>query len=186
MPKQEIKTMKDKMDKVIDHLKEEYIGIRTGRAHPGLVSDIKIDYYGSQTPIKQLATISVPEARQIVIAPFDKSVLKGIEKAIQASSLGINPQNDGENVRLTLPELTKERRVELSKVVAKYAEEARIAVRNLRRDSNDVLKKMEKDSTISEDDLRKYTKEVQDITDDYIKKIDEILKSKEKEIIEGD
>ncbi|MPN51304.1 Ribosome-recycling factor [bioreactor metagenome] len=100
--------------------------------------------------------------------------------------MGINPQNDGENVRLTLPELTKERRVELSKVVAKYAEEARIAVRNLRRDSNDVLKKMEKDSTISEDDLRKYTKEVQDITDDYIKKIDEILKSKEKEIIEGD
>ncbi|HCA41550.1 MAG TPA: ribosome recycling factor [Aminobacterium sp.] len=186
MPKQEISTMKEKMEKAVEHLKEEYIGIRTGRAHPGLVNDIKVDYYGTQTPIKQLATVSVPEARQIVIAPFDKSILKGIEKAIQASSLGINPQNDGEIIRLTLPELTKERRMELSKVVAKYAEEAKIAIRNLRRDTNDTLKKMEKDSLISEDDQRKYTKDVQDVTDEYIRKIDEILKNKDKEILEGD
>lgn len=178
--------MKEKMEKAVEHLKEEYIGIRTGRAHPGLVNDIKVDYYGTQTPIKQLATVSVPEARQIVIAPFDKSILKGIEKAIQASSLGINPQNDGEIIRLTLPELTKERRMELSKVVAKYAEEAKIAIRNLRRDTNDTLKKMEKDSLISEDDQRKYTKDVQDVTDEYIRKIDEILKNKDKEILEGD
>lgn len=184
MPKTELKELRERMDKVIEHLKNEFLAIRTGRAHPGLVSDIKVDYYGAPTPVKQIATVSVPEGRQIAIAPFDRSALKLIEKAILASSLGVTPQNDGEIIRVNLPELTRERRVELTKLVGKYSEEGRIALRNLRRDSNDILKKKEKDSEISEDDLKKYTKEVQDVTDEYIKKIDEVLKAKEKEIME--
>ena len=184
MSKAEIKSMNDKMDKTIEFLKSEYVAIRTGRAHPGLVSDIKADYYGSPTPLKQMATISVPESRKLLIAPFDKSTLKIIEKAIITSSLGITPHNDGENIRLTMPELTRDRRVELTKLVAKKAEEAKIAMRNQRRDTVEVLKKKEKESEITEDDLKKFTKEVQDSTDAYIKKVDEIQKIKEKEILE--
>ncbi len=184
MPRNELKMLREKMEKTLEHLKGEFLAVRTGRAHPGLVSDIKADYYGTPTPIKQIATITVPEGRQIVITPFDRSALKAVEKAIFASSLGITPQNDGEVIRITLPELTRERRVDLTKLVGRYAEDGRVALRNLRRDSNDVLKKMEKDSAISEDDLKKFTKEVQDITDEYIKKVDEVLKSKEKEIME--
>jgi len=184
MPKEELKVLRDRMEKVIEHLKGEFLAIRTGRAHPGLVSDIKVDYYGAPTPIKQIATISVPEGRQIAISPFDRSALKLVEKAILASSLGVTPQNDGEIIRVNLPERTRERRVELTKLVGKYAEEGRIALRNLRRDSNEVLKKKEKNSEISEDDLKKYTKDVQDVTDEFIKKVDETLKAKEKEIME--
>lgn len=184
MPKTEIKALKERMEKVVEHLKSEFIGVRTGRPHPGLVSDIKIDYYGAPTPIRQIATISIPEGRQICISPFDRSSLKMIEKGILASSLGVTPQNDGEVIRVTLPELTRDRRVELSKLVGKYAEEGRIALRNLRRDGNENLKKMEKNSLISEDDLKKFTKEVQDITDEYIRKVDDVLKVKEKEIME--
>ncbi|MDI9371069.1 MAG: ribosome recycling factor [Synergistaceae bacterium] len=184
MPKSELKEMKGKMEKVVDHLKNEFLAIRTGRAHPGLVSDIKVDYYGAPTPVKQVATITVPEGRQIAIAPFDRSALKLIEKAILASSLGVTPQSDGEIIRVNLPELTRDRRVELTKLVGKYAEEGRVAIRNIRRDSNDVLKKMEKDSEISEDDLKRLSKEVQDITDELIKMVDEVLKGKEKEIME--
>lgn len=131
-----------------------------------------------------MATISIPEGRQIAISPFDRTALKLVEKAILASSLGVTPQNDGEIIRVNLPELTGERRVELTKLVGKYAEESRIALRNLRRDSNDVLKKMEKNSEISEDDLKKLTKEVQDITDEFIKKVDDTLKIKNNEIME--
>ncbi|MFA7621384.1 MAG: ribosome recycling factor [Aminobacteriaceae bacterium] len=184
MPKTELKEMKERMERVIEHLGNEFLAIRTGRAHPGLVSDIKVDYYGAPTPVKQVANISVPEGRQIVIAPFDRSALKLIEKAILASSLGVTPQSDGEVIRVNLPELTRERRVELTKLVGKYAEEGRVALRNIRRDSNEVLKKMEKNSEISEDDLKKHNKEVQDITDDFIKQVDEVLKVKEKEIME--
>ena len=184
MPKTELKELRERMEKVIEHLKNEFLAIRTGRAHPGLVSDIKVDYYGAPTPVKQIATVSIPEGRQIAIAPFDRSALKLIEKAILASSLGVTPQNDGEIIRVNLPELTRDRRIELTKLVGKSAEEGRIALRNLRRDSNDVLKKKEKNSEISEDDLKKYTKEVQDIIDEYIKKVDEVLKAKEKEIME--
>ena len=184
MPKTELKALKERMEKVIDHLKGEFLAIRTGRAHPGLVSDIKVDYYGTPTPIKQVATISIPEGRQIAISPFDRTALKLVEKAILASSLGVTPQNDGEIIRVNLPELTGERRVELTKLVGKYAEESRIALRNLRRDSNDVLKKMEKNSEISEDDLKKLTKEVQDITDEFIKKVDDTLKIKNNERME--
>lgn len=184
MPKNEIKLLKDKMEKTLEFLRAEYLGIRTGRAHPGLVSDIKVDYYGNPTPLKQMANVTVPESRKIVIAPFDRTALKAIEKAILASNLGITPQNDGESVRLTLPELTKERRVDLSKLAAKKAEESKIVVRNHRRDSVEALKKMEKDAKITEDDLKKATKEVQDITDDFIKRVEEAYKVKDKEIME--
>ena len=149
-----------------------------------MVEEIRVDYYGTPTPIKQLGTVNVPEARQIVITPWDKSAGKLIEKAIQASSLGINPNNDGENIRLTIPELNRERRVELTKVVRKYGEEAKVAVRNLRRDVIESLKKMEKDSRITEDDLKRFQKEVQEMTDEYIKKLEAVLEDKEKEIME--
>ena len=187
MPKtetNEIKQLREKMDKALEFLRGEYLAIRTGRAHPGLVSDIKADYYGTPTPLKQLANVTIPESRKIMISPFDRGSLKAIEKAILASNLGITPQNDGESVRLTLPELTRERRSELAKIVSKKAEESKLVVRNHRRDVVEVLKKMEKDSKITEDDLKKHNKEVQDITDDYVKKIDDISKVKEKEIME--
>jgi len=184
MPKAEIKSLREKMDKTLEFLRGEYLAIRTGRAHPGLVSDIKADYYGNLTPLKQMANITIPEGNKILISPFDRSSLKAIEKAILASNLGITPQNDGESVRLGLPELTKERRVELVKIVNKKAEEFKVAVRNHRRDIVEFLKKAEKESKITEDDLKKYNKEVQDITDEFIKKIDETSKVKEKEIME--
>ena len=184
MPKTEVKNLRERMDKALEFLRGEYLVIRTGRAHPGLVSDIKADYYGNLTPLKQMANITVPEGRKIMISPFDRSSLKAIERAILASSLGITPQNDGESVRLTLPELTKERRVELVKIVSKKSEESKIVMRNHRRDTVEVLKKMEKDSKITEDDLKKYSKEVQDLTDDFIRKIDDVFKVKEKEIME--
>ncbi len=184
MPALEIKKMKEKMERAVEHLKKELLGIRTGRAHPALVSDIKVDYYGTPTPMSQVGTISTPDARQIVITLWDKTAVKAVEKAIQASSLGINPMVDGENVRLNIPELTGERRVELSKVVKKYAEEARVAVRNLRRDSNDTFRKMEKDGSLSEDSMHDSLDSIQKVTDEFIKKIDEITALKEKEILE--
>ena len=184
MPKTEIKNLREKMDKSLEFLRGEYLAIRTGRAHPGLVSDIKADYYGNPTPLKQMANITIPEGRKILISPFDRGSLKAIEKAILGSNLGITPQNDGESVRLTLPELTKQRRLELVKIVSKKAEESKIVMRNHRRDSVEVLKKMEKDSKITEDDLKKYSKEVQDITDEFIKKTEDVFKLKEKEIME--
>lgn len=185
MPQNLIKDLKSRGEKTLDFLRGSLLGIRTGRAHPALVEDIKADYFGVPTPIKNMGTVSVPEARSLVITPWDKSAVKAIEKAIQASSLGINPQNDGECIRLNLPELTRERRVELNKIVAKEAEEARIAIRNVRRDVNDALRKMEKASEITEDDLKKYQKLAQDETDELIKKVDGILADKEKEILEN-
>jgi ribosome recycling factor len=184
MPQTEMKNLKQKMDKALEFFRSELLGVRTGRAHPALVEDIRVDYYGTPTPIKQLGTVNVPEARQIVITPWDKSAGKLIEKAIQASSLGINPNNDGENIRLNLPELNRERRIELTKLVRKYGEDAKIAVRNLRRDALEALKKMEKDSEITEDDLKRYQKEVQEMTDEYTKKLDVVLSEKEEEIME--
>ena len=184
MPQNMIKDLKTRSEKTLEFLKGTLQGIRTGRAHPALVEDIRVDYFGNPTPIKNMGTVSVPEARQIMINPWDKTAMKAIEKAIQASPLGINPQNDGETIRLNLPELTQARRIELTKIVNKSAEEARIAIRNVRRDVIDSLKKMEKDSAISEDDLKKYQKEVQDITDEAIKKIDAALAEKEREIMD--
>ena len=184
MPKDELAALKENMDKAISFLQSEFLSIRTGRAHPGLVSDIKADYYGTPTAIKQLANVTIPESRSIQIAPFDKSSLKAIEKAILAANIGMTPQNDGSVIRLTLPELTKARRVELTKMLAKKAEESKVVIRNYRRDAIEALKKQEKASEITEDDLKKLTKDVQDITDKYIKKIDEIYKLKEKEVLE--
>lgn len=184
MPQNLIKDLKTRSEKTLEHLKGTLQGIRTGRAHPALVEDIKVDYFGTPTPVKNMGSVNVPEARQLVITPWDKSAIKAIEKAIQSSQLGINPQNDGESIRLNLPELTKERRVELTKIVNKMAEESRVAIRNVRREINEGLKKLEKDSKITEDDLKKYNKEAQEQTDAYIKKIDSMLVDKEKEIME--
>lgn len=184
MPQNLIMDLKTRSEKTLEHFKGTLQGVRTGRAHPALVEDIKVDYFGTPTPIKNMGSINVPEARQLVITPWDKTAVRAIEKAIQSSPLGINPQNDGESIRLNLPELTKERRVELAKVVNKMAEEARIAIRNVRREVNEGLKKLEKDSKITEDELKKFTKEAQDHTDIYIKKVDAMLADKEKEIME--
>ena len=176
--------LRGNMDKAIAFLQNEFLSIRTGRAHPGLVSDIKVDYYGTPTPIKSLANVTIPESRSIQIAPFDKTVLKAMEKAILAANIGMTPQNDGQVIRLTLPELTKARRVELTKLLARKAEESKVVIRNYRRDAIEALKKQEKASEITEDDLKKKTKEVQDITDSYTKKVDEVYKVKEKEVLE--
>jgi len=184
MPEQELKEMKGKMDKALEHLRKEFQGVRTGRAHTALVDDIKADYYGAPTPLSQMASITIPDARQILITPWDKTAIKGIEKAIQASTLGINPMVDGENVRLNLPELTGERRVELVKVVKSLAEDARVAIRNLRRDSNEIYKKKEKNGDISEDQMHDFLEEIQKHTDDYITRVDEIYAEKEKEVLE--
>ena len=184
MPKDELAALRANMDKAITFLQNDYLSIRTGRAHPGLVSDIKAEYYGTPTALKQLANITIPEGRVIQIAPFDKGVLKAMEKAILAANIGMTPQSDGTVIRLTLPELTKARRVELTKILAKKAEEAKVVIRNYRRDAIESLKKQEKASEITEDDLKKLTKDVQDITDSYIKKIDEVYKVKEKEVLE--
>lgn len=184
MPQNLIKDLKTRSEKTLEHLKSTLQGIRTGRAHPALVEDIKVDYFGTPTPIKSMGTVNVPEARQLVITPWDKTAMKAIEKAIQTSQLGINPQNDGESIRLNLPELTQARRVELSKMVSKSAEEARISVRNVRRDVLELLKKMEKESKITEDELKKFQKEAQDQTDAFIKKIDQTSAEKEKEIMD--
>lgn len=184
MPQTLVKEFKTRAEKAVEHLKGTYQGVRTGRAHPALVEDIKVDYFGTLTPIKQMGTVNTPEPRQIVITPWDKTALKAIQKAIQTSSLGVNPQVDSDVVRLSLPELTRERRVDLTKLVNKYAEEARIAIRNTRREFIDALKKKEKDSEISEDDLKKYQKEIQDATDETIKKVDQICAEKEKEIMD--
>ena len=183
MPKNEMKDLKSRMQKIVEHLEYEFSGIRTGRAHPALVSDIKVDYYGASTPLQQLAGITIPEARQILISPFDKTATKAIEKAIQASNLGVNPQTDGDVIRINLPELTNERRVELSKLVKKYAEEARVGVRNIRRDSNENYKKLEKDSVISEDEMHDYLDEVQKVTDEFIEQINDLMKAKEEEVM---
>lgn len=180
-----LKDMRESMKKAVEHFKSEMVGIRAGRAHPALVENIKADYYGVPTPIKQMGTISIPEPRQILISLWDKTAIKAVEKAIQASQLGVMPQVDGENIRITLPELTKERRVELSRLVKKFAEEARIAIRNIRREVLDELRRQEKEGEISEDELKRLQQEVQDITDEYIEMVNKILEEKEKEILEG-
>lgn len=183
MPQNTLKEMRGRVAKSLDFLKSTLAGVRTGRAHPALVEDIKVDYFGTVTPIKQMGTVNIPEPRQIVISIWDKTALKSVEKAIQASPLGINPQVDGDVIRLNIPELTRERRTELSKLVNKYAEEARISIRNIRREYIDVFKKMEKESKISEDDMKKYQKDVQEITDEAIKNVDATLAEKENEVM---
>ena len=175
---------KEKMTKTISALTEQYTGIRAGRASAALLNRVMVDYYGTPTPVTQLANVSAPEPRMLKIQPYDKSALKDIERAIQMSDIGINPQNDGTVIRMNFPPLTEEHRRELTKNVGKYAEEAKVAIRSIRRDGIDKLKAMQKSSEITEDDLSDAEKKMQTFTDDFCKEIDELAKKKEKEIME--
>ncbi len=175
---------KTKMEEVIAATKRTFSGIRTGRANPGLLDRIMVSYYGTPTPLNQMASVSVPEPRLLVITPWDKGSIKDIEKAILVSDLGLVPSNDGTVIRIAIPTLTEERRKELVRVVRKDAEDHRVAVRNIRRDLNDAVKKLEKSGDVSEDDSHRVQDEVQKRTDEFIKEIDELLKAKEKEIME--
>jgi ribosome recycling factor len=175
---------KDKMHKAVEHMLAEFAALRTGRANPALVEKLKVDYYGSEVPLQQLAGFSVPEARVLVVAPYDKGALKAIEKAIQASDLGVNPSNDGTNIRLTFPELTTDRRKELVKVVKKQAEDARVAVRNVRRSIRHDLEHQAKDGEISDDELARIEKELEKLTHEIVAEIDTLVGHKEKELLE--
>ena len=183
MTNEVIEQAKEKMNKSIAAFTRELASIRAGRANASLLDRITVDYSGAPTPINQLAGVSVPEARLLVITPYDKSILGDIEKAIMKSDLGIPPTNDGNVIRLTVPALTEERRKELVKVVKKEAEDAKIAIRNVRRDANDDLKKLEKNGEITEDELRGRVNDIQKLTDDFIAKVDDIAKDKENEIL---
>lgn len=177
-------TAKTKMGKTINALQAEYGAIRAGRANPQILDKLAVDYYGTPTPVNQLGSISVAEARILVIQPWDKSVLKAIEKAIQTSDIGINPQNDGSVIRLTFPPLTEDRRKELAKEIQKIGENSKVAVRSIRRDCLEKLKAMKKASEITEDDLKDGEKEIQKITDNFIKEVDDLSAAKAKEIME--
>ena len=172
-----------KMEKTLDVLAENFGAVRAGRANPKVLDRITVEYYGQETPLNGVATISSPDARTLVIQPWDGSLLKEIQKAIQISDLGINPQNDGKVIRLVFPQLTEERRKELTKQVKKYAEDAKVAMRNLRRDGMDYVKNLKKKSEITEDDQKKAEKDLQDLLDKYIKKVDDALAAKEKELM---
>ncbi len=174
----------EKMEKTISSLKSEYNSIRAGRANAAVLDKIQVDYYGCPTPINQMAAVSVPEARILAIQPWDASTLSIIEKAIQASDIGINPSNDGRVIRLVFPALTEERRKQISKEVSQYAEEAKVGVRNIRRDCIDKIKAMKKNSEITEDDQKFAEEKIQKITDEFIKKVDEVAAAKTKEIME--
>ena len=172
-----------KMEKTMVHLAEEFDAVRAGRANPKVLDRITVEYYGQVTPLNGVATISSPDARTLVVQPWDTQLLKEIQKAIQISDLGITPQNDGRVIRLIFPQLTEERRKDLTKQVKKYAEEAKVAMRNIRRDGMDYVKKLKKDSTITEDEQKKAEKDLQDMLDKFIKKVDEALANKEKELM---
>ncbi len=174
----------DKMQKSFESLLHQFSKVRTGRASTSVLDDVKINYYGQATPIKQLCNISIPEARLIVIQPWDKTTLADIEKAILAANLGITPENDGNVIRLPFQPLTEDKRRDIVKSLKKMTEDSRIAIRNIRRDANEYVKKVKKDGEISEDEEKKLLKEIQDITDDWINKLDEAEKTKEKEILE--
>lgn len=180
---EKIKGYEDKMNKSLEVLLNEYGSIRAGRANPHVLDKIRVDYYGTPTPIQQVGNVSIPEARMIVIQPWEKNLLKAIERAILTSDLGINPTNDGNSIRLAFPELTEDRRKELAKDVKKKGENAKVAVRNIRRDGNDVLKKMEKANEISEDELKQGEDKMQKVTDKMIEKIDAAIEAKTKEIM---
>lgn len=184
MTDQRLKDVAPKMDGALDMLSREFGGLRTGRASPNLLDTVKVDSYGTFSPISQVGTVSVPEARMLTIQVWDKALVKAVEKAIRDSGLGLNPSTDGQMIRIALPSLNEERRAELSKIAAKYSEDARISVRNVRRDAMDMLKKLEKDGEISEDEHHRLSDEVQKLTDARIKKIDELLAAKQKDIMQ--
>ena len=176
--------LEERMDKALDALKDEFATIRTGRANVSLLEGLTVDYYGVPTPVTQVATVTVPEPRLLMIQPWDKSLLHAVEKAIQQSDLGLAPNNDGAIIRLNIPQLTEERRKDLVKVVHKRTEEARVAVRNIRRDGNDSLKKMEKQDGVSEDAVKSAMDKVQELTDSKMTIIDELMAAKEKHVME--
>ncbi len=178
---EKLKVYDEKMQKTFDHLEADYQGIRAGRANPHVLDKLRVDYYGTPTPIQQVGNITIPEARMIQIAPWEKSLIKDIEKAILASDIGITPSNDGSVIRLVFPELTEERRKDLVKEVKKKAEECKVAVRNIRRDGNDAFKKIAKE--ISEDEVKELSDELQKMTDKYIKDVDKLMEEKSKEIL---
>jgi ribosome recycling factor len=178
------KKIRERMDKSIESIKDEFKKVRSGRANAGLVEGLMVDYYGSKTPLKQLASISVPEPRLIVVQPWDKGALGEIEKAFHKSDLALNPNNDGKVIRITVPALTEERRKELVKVAKNKAEDARVAIRNIRRDGNEEVKTAQKEGHVSEDVLKKTLDEIQKITDEYIERINKLLEAKEAEIME--
>ena len=180
----DLKEFQRKMEKTLDVLASDFAAVRAGRANAQVLDRITVEYYGTPTPVGQVGTISSPDPRTLVIQPWDGSLLKKIEKAIQTSDLGINPQNDGRVIRLVFPQLTEERRRELTKQVKKYGEDAKVAVRNIRRDAMDYVKALKKKSEITEDDQKKAEKDLQDLTDKYIKKVDEACAVKEKELME--
>ena len=180
--KEELKDFESRMKKVHEFLGGQFDAVRAGRANAAVLNGINVDYYGTATPINQVAAISAPDPRTLMITPWDASVLKGIEKAIQTSDLGINPQNDGRVIRLVFPQLTEERRKELAKQVRKYGEEAKVATRNIRRDAMDKIKKQQKNGDITEDDQKDLEKELQKLTDDNIKEVDRLTDAKEKEL----
>ena len=180
----ELNEFKEKMIRTTEVLSTQFAAVRAGRANAAVLDQIEVEYYGTPTPIKQIASIGSPDARTLLIQPWDASALKNIEKAILVSDLGINPQNDGRSIRLVFPQLTEERRKELAKQVRKYGEEAKVAVRNVRRDAMDKFKKQQKKSEITEDDLKDLEKDLQKITDDYIKEVDKLTDAKEKELFE--
>jgi len=184
MSKEVLNQAEDKMKKAVSNLRRELATLRAGRANPSLLEKIQVDYYGAPTPLNQLAGISVPEARMLLIQPYDKSVISDIEKAILKSDLGLTPSNDGDVIRIVIPPLTEERRSELVKLVKKYVEEGKVAVRNIRRDANDELKKAQKDGEMTEDELRKRMDDVQKLTDQFVSEMDNIAHEKEKEIME--
>lgn len=176
--------MTTKMNKAVDVAKEDFASIRTGRAHPGMFAKIMVDYYGSLTPLAQLASVQVPEARTALVTPFDKGAMANIEKAIRESDLGVNPGNDGGVIRVNFPQLTEERRKEYIKVARNKAEESRVSLRNIRRNAKEAMEKMEKDGLIGKDDLTRAEKDMEKATSDHVAKIDEILKHKEAELLE--
>ncbi len=180
----DIDDIERRMNKAVDVLKHEFSGLRTGRASASMLDPVRVDVYGSSMPLNQIGTISVPEPRMISVQVWDKSNVKSVEKAIAASGLGLNPQADGQLIRIPIPELNEQRRKELSKVAGQYAEQARVAVRGVRRDGMDSLKKLEKDHEIGEDDVKMWQEEIQRLTDESIKKIDDTLAQKSKEIMQ--
>ena len=180
----EFKEFKEKMQKTCEVLSSQFSSVRAGRANAAVLDQISVEYYGTPTPIQQIGTISSPDPRTLMIQPWDSSMLKPIEKAIQTSELGINPQNDGRVIRLVFPQLTEERRKEMGKQVRKYGEDAKVAIRNIRRDAMDKLKKQQKASEITEDDLKNLEKDLQKLTDDYIKEVDKLVEKKDKELNE--
>ena len=184
MPDKTLQKVTERMDRSIEHLRKEFAAVRTGRASLALLDHITVDYYGTPTPLKQVANLATPESRLITIQPWDPSIMRDIEKAITSSDLGLTPSNDGKIIRLPIPPLSEERRKELVKLTKKYGEETKVSIRGFRRDGNDELKRRQKEGELTEDDLRKAENDNQKLTDKFILKVDELLKRKEEEILE--